>query len=105
MADDASGNLDDDIVLGMMEGDQDALRHLIKAHGGKTRDYLKKKYGGHLAEPEIDEAMNVAAYNAFRFADRFDGHKGSLGTWFTTIAIRAAQGIIPDPYTRRIITL
>jgi RNA polymerase sigma factor (sigma-70 family) len=38
--------------------------------------------------------MNVAAYNSFRFADRFDKHQGTLRTWFTTIAIRAAQSII-----------
>jgi RNA polymerase sigma factor (sigma-70 family) len=95
MAGDASCDLDDDgIVLRMMEGDQDALRLLIKAHGGKTRAYLKKKFKDVLAEPEIDEAMNVAAFNAFRFADRYDKHEGSLGTWFTTIAVRAAQSIV-----------
>lgn len=94
MGDDASGEFDYDIVLRMMDGDQRALRHLLKAHGDKARAYLKKKLGEHLADPEIDEAMNVAAYNAFRFADRFDKHKGSLGTWFTTIAIHAAQSII-----------
>ena len=70
------------------------MRHLLKAHGAKTRAYLKQRFGQVLADPEIDEGMNVAAYNAFRFADRFDEHRGTVRTWFTTIAIRAAQSII-----------
>jgi RNA polymerase sigma factor (sigma-70 family) len=95
MAGDASNDLsDDDLVLRMMEGDHEAPRLLVQAHGAKARAYLKRKFREILAEPEIDEAMNVAAYNAFRFADKFDKHEGSLGTWFTAIAIRAAQSIV-----------
>jgi RNA polymerase sigma factor (sigma-70 family) len=102
MAEDASCELDDEtIVLRMMDGDNDALRQLLRAHAPKTRAYIRRKFGEVLADPEIDEAMNVAAFNAFRFADRFDRHKGTLSTWFTTIAIRAAQGIIRNETKHR----
>jgi len=102
MAGGATGDPDDDaIILGMMEGDQSALRLLSAVHGGKVRALLKRKCGERLADPEIDEAMNVAAYNAFRFAGHFDKHKGSLRTWFTTIAIHAAQGVIRNETKHR----
>ena len=102
MASGATDDPDDDaIILGMMEGDQNALRLLSAAYGGIIRALLKRKYGDRLADPEIDEAMNVAAYNAFRFAGHFDKHKGSLRTWFATIAVRAAQGVIRNETKHR----
>ena len=73
MADDASCDLDDEtIVLRMMDGDNDALRQLRELMHPRPAAYLRRKLGEVLADPEIDEAMNVAAFNAFRFADRFD---------------------------------
>ena len=102
MAEDASSDLDEEtIVLRMMDRDEDALRQLLQAYAPRTRAYLKRKYGQVLADPEIEEAMNVAAFNAFRFADRFDKHKGTLSTWFATIAIHAAQSVIRDETKHR----
>ena len=92
--DDLNAPDDETLVLQMMEGDQEALRLVIETYGPRIRAALRKRYEGVLAEPEIDEAMNRAAFNVFRFADRFDKYKGTLRAWFFTIAIRATQDII-----------
>lgn len=85
---------DETLVLRMMDRDEGALRLFLVAHEPKVRAALRSKYREVLVEPEIDEAMNMAAYKAYRNADRFDGFKGTLRGWFYTIALRAAQDII-----------
>jgi hypothetical protein len=78
----------------MMEGDQEALRHVLEVHGGKVRGWLKKRYWDVLSPPERDEAFWRAAHNVWKFAGKFDQSRGSLGGWFLRIAQRAAQSIL-----------
>jgi len=99
MSDEISDDLD--LVLRMMDGDEDALRELIRTVGGATLSLLKKKFGGVLDRQELEEAINVAAYKAYRFADRFDRFSGTLQVWFATIAIRAAQDILRSEQKHR----
>jgi RNA polymerase sigma factor (sigma-70 family) len=95
MPEDASNDVDDDsLVLGMMDRDEGALRLFLETHGPKVRAALCNKFRGVLAGPEIDEAMNLAAFKAYRSIDRFDGFKSTLRGWFYIIAIRAAQDVI-----------
>ena len=91
----ASDDTDDDsLVLRMMDRDEDALRLFFETHGLRIRPALRNKYRGVLAEPEIDEAMNMAAFKVYRNINRFDGFKGTLRGWFYIIAVHAAQDII-----------
>ena len=78
----------------MSLGDQDALRAAVTVFGGKVRGWLRKTFGHVLQTAELDEAFNVATYNVWRFADRFDASKGSLGGWYLKIAQRAAESIL-----------
>lgn len=85
---------DADIALLMMDRDQEGLRLLLRKYGGRIKAYVRKHFGDALAEPERKEALNVAAFNVWRFASRYDESKGTLGSWFIRIAQRAAQSIL-----------
>ena len=75
----------------MSQGDEGALRMVLVTFGPKVKGCLLKHFGGALDRAEIDEAFNVAAFNVWRFADRFDQTQGSFGGWFLRIAQRAAE--------------
>lgn len=94
MADEGSKVTDSDIVLMMATGDQGGLRLLLERYGGRIKAFLVKFYRSNLQEGELDEAFNVAIFNVWRFADRYDESKGSLPSWCIRIAQRAAQSII-----------
>ncbi|MCG3178607.1 MAG: hypothetical protein BIFFINMI_00935 [Phycisphaerae bacterium] len=94
MADDGSKVTDSDIALKMAMGDQEGLRLLLERYGWRIRAFLVKYYSGSLQEGELNEAFNVAIYNVWRFADRYEESKGSLPSWCIRIAQRAAQSII-----------
>ena len=63
---------------------------LLKVHGPKVTGWLVKHHGHTVA----DEALNRAAFNAWRFAERYDESKGKPGGWFLRIAQRAALDIL-----------
>jgi len=94
MQDDDSKITDADIALMMATGDQGGLRLFLERYGGRIKAFLVKFYGGNLQEGELDEAFNVAIFNVWRFADRYDEGKGSLPSWCIRIAQRAAQSIL-----------
>lgn len=94
MADDGSKITDADIALMMATGDQGGLRLLLEKYGGRIKAFLVKYYRGNLQGGELDEAFNVAIFNVWRFADRYDESKGSLPSWCIRIAQRAAQSVI-----------
>lgn len=94
MADDGSKVTDSDIALAMAMGDQSALRLFLERYGGRIKAFLVKFYSGNLQEGELNEALNVAIFNIWRFADRYEESKGSLPSWCVRIAQRAAQSII-----------
>jgi DNA-directed RNA polymerase specialized sigma24 family protein len=78
----------------MSQGDEEALRMVLATFGPKVKGWLVKHFGGVLDRSEIDEAFNVAAFNVWRFADRFDEAQGSFGGWYLKIAQRAAENIL-----------
>jgi DNA-directed RNA polymerase specialized sigma24 family protein len=94
MADDGSPVTDVDIVLMMADRDKEGLRLFLKRYGGRLKGFLVKRYAAVLQPGELEEALNNAAFNVWRFADRYDEGRGSLGSWSIRIAQRAAQSII-----------
>lgn len=95
MPQDASSEADDEsLVLRMMDRDEDALRAFIEVYGGKIRPALRKRFRGILAEPEVEAAMNWAAYKVYSSINDFDVTRSSLRSWFYVIAIHAAQDIL-----------
>lgn len=94
MADGEATMTDADIALMMATGDEGGLRLLLERYGGRMKAFLVKFYRSTLQEGELDEAFNVAIFNVWRFADRYDESKGSLPSWCIRIAQRAAQSII-----------
>lgn len=94
MAGDAATVSDSDIMLMMAMQDRAGLRLLIERYGGRLKAFLIRRFGSVLQQGELDEALNVAFYNIWRFADRYDESKGTLASWCIRIAQRAAQSII-----------
>ena len=85
---------DESLALRMMEKDEEALGALLKIYGPKVRGYLKQKFGDVLRQPELDEVFNRAAFNVWRFADRFRPECGGLRGWFIRIARNAAFSLL-----------
>jgi RNA polymerase sigma factor (sigma-70 family) len=85
---------DETLVLRMMEQDEQALAKVLELYGPRVKGYLRRKFGDVLREPELAESFNVAAFNLWRFADRFRPEKGSLRGWFITIARNAAVSLL-----------
>lgn len=85
---------DSDIVLMMATQDRGGLRLLTERYGGRLKAFLFKRFGSLLQEGELDEALNVTFYNAWRFADRYDESKGTLASWCIRIAQNAAKDIV-----------
>lgn len=85
---------DETLILRMMEQDEQALAKVLELYGPRVNGYLRRKFGDVLREPELAEALNVAAFNLWRFADRFRPEKGSLRGWFITIARNAAKSLL-----------
>lgn len=90
MPEEPAAQVDDaEIILRMMDRDEEGLEMLLKGHGPTVYGWLVKNHGHTIA----DEALNRAGWNAWRFANRYDESKGSLGGWFLRIAQRAALDI------------
>lgn len=94
MTGDGSTVTDSDIALAMAMGDQGGLRLFLERYGGRIKAFLIKRYANILQEGELNEALNTAAYNIWRFADRYDEGKGDMPSWSIRIAQRAAQSIV-----------
>ena len=78
MAYDGSDPADSDVALMMAMRNEEGLRLLLHRHGGCMKAYLVKHYGGLLQDGELAEALSVAVYNAWRFAERYDEGNGTL---------------------------
>ena len=87
---------DIDIALMMMEGDPEGARWLLQKYGGKVKAGLRCEFHHVLADPEINEALNVGTLKAFRAAYQYDESKGSLQAWFYKIAHNAALDILRE---------
>lgn len=92
----AAEEIDDETLVLQIAVNQDkgALTALLKRYGPRGKGYLTKQFGDTLREPEIDQAMNDAAFNVWRFAERFDPGKSKFKSWFIRILQNAALSII-----------
>jgi RNA polymerase sigma factor (sigma-70 family) len=94
MADDVSIDSDEELVARIGRGDDDALRALLRMHGGRVRGWLGKTYGSVLQDEELDEALGTAVLKVWQNVAKFDSSRGSLGGWFLRIAQREAINIL-----------
>lgn len=72
----------------ILQRDENALRAVIARFGGQICNSLKKRFNPTLSEQDLEECFNQAAWKLWRFANKFDPGKASLGTWFYKIAER-----------------
>ncbi len=93
---------DDDlgIIYGLMEDDQErreeALRKLLRAHGGRIKGMIRKTYGSSLRNHEVDDVLIRTAERAWKYAASFDEKKASLGTWLVRIGLNEAARYLKD---------
>jgi RNA polymerase sigma-70 factor, ECF subfamily len=88
-------DIDVDLVRRIAEDrDKEALSLLVRRCTPRALGYLKKHFTGRMREPEMDQAVNDAFHNVWRFADRFKPSEGDFGSWLIRIVQRAALSII-----------
>jgi DNA-directed RNA polymerase specialized sigma24 family protein len=95
----ASEDVDDETLVLQIAVDQDrnALASLLKRYGPKAKGYLTKQFGDTLRDPEIDQALNDAVFNVWRFADRFDHDNYEFKSWWL---IRDSGVVVSLPSSR-----
>jgi RNA polymerase sigma factor (sigma-70 family) len=84
---------DDERILALLrEGAEEGMVALLQAHGGRARNYVRKRYATVLDEHQIEDALADAA---FRLVDTYDPAKGKpLGGWLLFLADRQAIDIL-----------
>ena len=79
----------DDAVLERVRAGETALYEvLVHRHNPRLRRVARRVLSN---EADVEEVIQEAHYNAFRFLRQFSG-RSSFGTWLTRIAIHAALG-------------
>jgi RNA polymerase sigma factor (sigma-70 family) len=73
--------------------DESALAELMTRYAPKATGYLRRQFQHQLRHPEIDQAINDAAFKLWENAHRYDKTK-KFGPWFLTIAHRAALDVL-----------
>jgi len=83
----------DALTIELLRGDDpDALRRLLRDHGGRVRNELRTIFKGQLDETEIDEVLSLAIQVAWRQRHSYDPSRGSLGVWlFVNARARALR--------------
>ncbi len=72
----------------------EGLHQVLTNYGPKVRWYLRKEFCGTLNEPEIDEAINLAAHRVWRWSKDYDEGKGTLRAWFYMISRSCALSVL-----------
>jgi RNA polymerase sigma factor (sigma-70 family) len=93
MSETPPGEDDATLVRRIANRDEGALIKLMKRYAPKVTGYLISQFY-QLKRQEIDQAVNDAAQNLWRSAGTFNIEKGKFGSWFLTIAHRAALDIL-----------
>ena len=73
---------------------EQGLRRLLAAHAGKVRWLLRNRFGDVLNDADLAAVLNEATFRVYRSIRTFDPGKGSLGTWFWSIARNTARDMI-----------
>jgi RNA polymerase sigma factor (sigma-70 family) len=84
---------DAEIVRLLRARETAGLRRLLAVHGPGVRTCVRKMLGD-LSDSEMDDVVNKAAFDAWRFADSYDPLKGTLRAWFLVIARNAGRGLL-----------
>jgi RNA polymerase sigma factor (sigma-70 family) len=92
---------DIDTVALLKRRDQSGLRHLLQTYGPKIKWYLRTEFKGSLDDTGIHDALNQAAFRAWRSINSFDAQKGTLRAWFYKIARNAALKILRQQNAER----
>lgn len=92
---------DIDIVALLKQRDQSGLRRLLQNYGAKIKWYLRKEFKGSLDDSGVLDALNQAAFRAWRFIDSFDSKKGTLRAWFYKLARNCALSILQQQNRER----
>lgn len=74
--------------------DPEGLRRLLEDYGGRVTWWLRREFRRSLGDPEIDEALYLAAERAWRHIDAYDPARGSLRAWFYGVARHAALHVL-----------
>ena len=85
---------DSDTVRLLKQRKPEGLRQVLTDYGAKVRWYLRKEFRGTLNEPEIDEAINLAAHRVWRWSADYDESKGTLRAWFYMISRSCALSVL-----------
>ncbi len=86
-----SAEPDDVTLVGEMQrGNRDAVAVVLRRYAPRVKGYLIREFGTSLPEPEIVEALNVAACNLWRTIKTYNPSKSTLLAWFIRIAHNAA---------------
>ena len=86
-----SAAADEQIVRAYAADAAQGVRLLLRAHGGRVRKVLSRRYAYVLDEDHLDAAVYDAAQKAL---SRHDGTRGSLGGWFLFLADRQAVNFL-----------
>jgi DNA-directed RNA polymerase specialized sigma24 family protein len=95
------GLCEDRQILSLWAGglQEEGMRRLLEAHGGRVRAALRRRYPSVRDEHVLLEAINDAAGSVFR---AYDASKGcSLGGWFLFIAGRRVCDLLRGERQRR----
>jgi RNA polymerase sigma factor (sigma-70 family) len=87
---------DEDLAIRMMDGDEEALREVLRRHLEPVREVLEGKYGRAVQQADIDDAVNRATLKLWQKAGEYDKKVGDLGAWLYTMA----QSAVIDIYRR-----
>jgi DNA-directed RNA polymerase specialized sigma24 family protein len=80
----------------LKQRDQKGLHCLLATYGAKTKWYLRREFKQSLDDQGIHDALNQAAFRAWRFIATFDPDKGTLRAWFYKIARNAGLSILRE---------
>jgi len=92
---------DIDTVALLKQRDQSGLHRLLATYGAKIKWYLRTEFKQSLDDTGVQDALNQAAFRAWRLIDSFDPEKGTLRAWFFKIARNAALRILEQQNRER----
>lgn len=74
----------------------DAIRDLLRKHGGVVKGMLRKVFRDTLTEDEVEEVLVRTATKAWKHAGSYDDNKAKLSTWLVAIALNEARDLIKE---------
>ncbi len=85
----------DEATLDLLKAkDARGLERLLEDHGPRARWLLVRAFGGFLGALELEEVMNIAAYNVWRAIDTYDPGRGTLRAWYYRVVHNSALGVL-----------